>query len=193
MDLGIFAGTRAPRGRRCAWSALAARPPGDELRDALGAVNQAAVEAMLLAVTLMVGEAFPDKDDREAPTRLARASRPELGPAAARQRLALAQLGLQLPERGLAPFDELELRRDVPERLVDDPQPGAGSLGVVPLAAQRRAGVLRLDDPLQVLEREPEQVAQPEDVLQPLDVVLGVGAMAPVVRSSPPPSRPISS
>ena len=40
--------------RKAAKRRLEELKEGDELRDALGAVNQAAVEAMLLAVTLMV-------------------------------------------------------------------------------------------------------------------------------------------
>jgi hypothetical protein len=43
-----------PEDRKAAKRRLEELKEGDELRDALGAVNQAAVEAMLLAVTLMV-------------------------------------------------------------------------------------------------------------------------------------------
>ena len=47
----------------------------------------------------------------------------------------------------------------------------------LPLAAQRGAGALGLDQLLQLLQRDPEQVLQPQQLGEPLDVGLGVGAV----------------
>ena len=51
------------------------------------------------------------------------------------------------------------------------------STPLVPLAAQGGAGVLGLDQLLQLLQRDAEQVLQPQQLGEALDVGLGVGAV----------------
>src|SRR5689334_12601929 len=88
------------------------------------------------------------------------------------------QLGLELLDLGAATGDELELTIEVPRGLLEDRGAPAGAgMPVVPLVAQRRARVLRLDDLAQLLERQAEQLLEPQRVAQPLHVLLGVGAV----------------
>src|SRR5581483_8913640 len=72
---------------------------------------------------------------------------------------------------------ELELRLDVRQRRVEQAQPLRRRLRLVELPANRGPRLLRLDELLQVVEREVEQVAQPGELGQPLDVAVAVGAM----------------
>src|SRR5207253_4154050 len=107
---------------------------------------------------------------------------PRLDLAALRDELLLEAL-----EREPARAHELELRRDVVQRLVQDLGTTAAGGAGVPLAAQRGARVLGLDDRLQLLERHAEQLAQADQLEEALDVLVHVAA----VLSLRPPARPV--
>src|SRR3954454_18911702 len=88
--------------------------------------------------------------------------------------LTRRQLGLEPLELCLARAHELELVGDVLERLLQDLPLLGGVVGVLPALAQSGARGLGLDEPLQVVEREPEQVAQADQLPEPLDVLARV-------------------
>src|SRR5207248_479372 len=69
---------------------------------------------------------------------------------------------------------ELQLARDVLERLVEQPPPGVRILGLGELAADLGARGLGGHELTQLVETQVEQVAQPDQLLQPLDVRLRV-------------------
>ena len=110
-------------------------------------------------------------------------------PLAAGQQLLLELLDLLPP-----PPHQLELVADVAEALLEDlPPPHRVLDAAMPLAAQGGAGVLGLDQLLQLLERDAEQVAQPQQLVEPLDVALVVCPMGAGLASPARGSRPISS
>ena len=109
---------------------------------------------------------------------------------------ALAALGEALLERregGPAVADQRELAVEVAGGLVEQAL-ALGGLGRAAVAlADDRAGLLGLDEPAELVEREVEQLLELEDLAQPLDVGLGVAAVLAVGRSSEPGSSPTSS
>src|SRR5947208_1745554 len=84
------------------------------------------------------------------------------------------ELALEPLEFLLAAAHELQLARDVLERLVEQPPPGVRILGLGELAADLGARGLGGHELTQLVETQVEQVAQPDQLLQPLDVRLRV-------------------
>src|SRR5581483_10950032 len=56
--------------------------------------------------------------------------------------------------------------------------------------AQRGAGLLGLGELDELLERQPEQVAQPDQLLQPADIRLGIGPVRPLLTLRSRPEQP---
>jgi len=90
----------------------------------------------------------------------------------------LGQLVLELGESPPARPDELELPFDEGHGRFDDPGPLPVARALSPLIAQRGARLFRLRKGDELLEREPEQVAQADQLLQTRDVRLGVEAVS---------------
>ena len=97
-------------------------------------------------------------------------ARPFLPDPLVEQALAVDQLGLQLLKLMTAPADQLELDRDVTERLVDDPPSLGGVSGLGPLAPQAGPRGLGLEQLGELVERQPEQVTEPDDLANAIDV-----------------------
>jgi len=85
----------------------------------------------------------------------------------------LGQLVLELGEPPPARADELELLLDERHSRFDDPGALAVARALSPLIAERGAGLFRLSKRDELVEREPEQVAEPDQLLQTCDVRLG--------------------
>ena len=98
----------------------------------------------------------------------------ELGLALVERTQLLRQLVGELGEPLLACADELELPLDERNRRLDDPRALVVACALGPLVAQGGAGLFGLGERDELLEREPEQVAEPDQLLQTRDVGLGV-------------------
>src|SRR5664280_1068287 len=103
--------------------------------------------------------------------------RPQLGSQALSLR---RQFPLELGQRLLAAPYQGQLRLDVSERLLHDLAPLAARVGRAETIAQKRAGLLRLEQILQLLQRQPEQVAQAQQLAQTQDVRVVVGSVLPL-------------
>src|SRR5438067_5954696 len=84
----------------------------------------------------------------------------ELRPALVERAQLLRQLVGELGEPPLASTDELELPLDERNRRLDDPGALAVACARLPLVAQGGAGLFCLGEPDDLLEREPEEVAE---------------------------------
>src|SRR5690349_5055585 len=96
---------------------------------------------------------------------------------------ARRQLALELVEGCPARADERELCLHVAVRLGQQLLLLRRVVGVLPALAQNGARLLRLEQPLQLLERDPEQVAQPDQLAQARDLGLAVRAVAPLLEA----------
>src|SRR4051794_969125 len=95
---------------------------------------------------------------------------PQLGEALGHALAPLGEALLELLERGAAVADERELAVEVPGGR-DEQVLALGRLGgAAPALADQRPRLLGLDEPAQVVEREPEQLLELEDLAQALDV-----------------------
>src|SRR5581483_8730502 len=89
----------------------------------------------------------------------------------------LDQLGFQPVELTLAHTHQLQLGSDVGERLLQDPSPRLRILGLVPFPPELSSCCLRLQQLLQLVERETKQLLEPDDLTYPLDIRVGVAAV----------------
>src|SRR4051794_10684854 len=101
----------------------------------------------------------------------------ELALARAHPAAACDQLGLEPGDLVAAVADELELPVQVAQRLGEDLAAARRVVDSAELAPQRRAGLLRLDQLLELLERDAEQLAQAQQLAQALHVLVAVGAV----------------
>ena len=107
---------------------------------------------------------------------------------------ALLELALELDDRLAACAQQRELRLDVPARLVQDALALVGTvLALAERAAQAGARALGRDHRAQVVEREPEQLAQAHERVERLDVALVVRRCVPFAALSREGSSPTSS
>src|SRR5690242_6149332 len=84
------------------------------------------------------------------------------------------EIARELCERLLPAADERELALDVRDRLFDDPQALLVARILLPAPAQCGTRLLRLGELDELLEDQPEQVAEPDQLLQVGDVGLGI-------------------
>src|SRR5207248_10510608 len=89
----------------------------------------------------------------------------------------LDELRFEPLELLLAAPDELELRLDVRKCRLEDAEPLGVRLRHLEALAQRGARLFRLEQLLELVEREVEQVAQPRQLADALDVDVGVQAV----------------
>src|SRR4051794_23156405 len=157
---------RSRRSSSCATSSI--RSAADGSRASPGAGRS--VGAALLTAEDCTARSLPGARARRSAV---------LGQPPAQVRALVAQLALQALDLRAAAGDQRELALDMAEGLVEDLAAAlrAGA-GVVPLVAQRGAGLLRLEQVAQLLEADAEQLLEAQGLAQALDVVLAVEAMA---------------